>query len=150
MNLPSPRPGKRPGQKYKSLLVLQYLLKNADDENAVTMSNILSPLQIRHYIRPVPAGIATWLYPEGSRNGTQAVPYGFADRSVFSTNASEKPLFFRKPRLKGKTFQRYCRERPVCRSEDVSNITTENLNAVPHDTVQKLPPWGSWLALGRD
>ncbi len=44
MNLPSPRPGKRPGQKYKSLLVLQYLLKNADDENAVTMSDILSHL----------------------------------------------------------------------------------------------------------
>ena len=44
MNLPSPRPGKRPGQKYKSLLVLQYLLKNADDENAVTMKDILSHL----------------------------------------------------------------------------------------------------------
>lgn len=40
----SPRPGKRPGQKYKSLLVLQYLLKNADDENAVTMNDILSHL----------------------------------------------------------------------------------------------------------
>ena len=40
----TPRPGKRPGQKYKSLLVLQYLLKNADDENAVTMSDILSHL----------------------------------------------------------------------------------------------------------
>ena len=39
-----PRPGKRPGQKYKSLLVIQYLLKNADDENAVTMSDILSHL----------------------------------------------------------------------------------------------------------
>ena len=63
----SPRPGKRPGQKYKSLLVLQYLLKNADDENAVTMSDILSPLQIRRYIRPVPAGITTWLYPEALR-----------------------------------------------------------------------------------
>lgn len=44
MNLPSPHPGKRPGQKYKSLLVLQYLLKNADDENAVTMNDILSHL----------------------------------------------------------------------------------------------------------
>ena len=44
MNLPSPHPGKHPGQKYKSLLVLQYLLKNADDENAVTMSDILSHL----------------------------------------------------------------------------------------------------------
>ena len=39
-----PRPGKRPGQKYKSLLVIQYLLKNADDENAVTMNDILSHL----------------------------------------------------------------------------------------------------------
>lgn len=38
-----PRPGKRPGQKHKSLPVLQYLLKNTDDENAVTMSDILSP-----------------------------------------------------------------------------------------------------------
>ena len=67
MNLPSPRPSKRPGQKHNSLLVLQYLLKNADDENAVTMSGILSPLQIRHYMRPVPAGITTWLYPEALR-----------------------------------------------------------------------------------
>ena len=39
-----PRPGKRPGQKFKSLLVIQYLLKNADDENAVTMNDILSHL----------------------------------------------------------------------------------------------------------
>lgn len=39
-----PHPGKRPGQKYKSLLVLQYLFKNADDENAVTMNDILSHL----------------------------------------------------------------------------------------------------------
>ena len=36
----TPRPGKRPGQKYNSLPVLQYLLKNADEENAVTMSDI--------------------------------------------------------------------------------------------------------------
>lgn len=40
MNLPPPRPG----QKYNSPLVLQYLLKNADDENAVTMNDILSHL----------------------------------------------------------------------------------------------------------
>ena len=39
-----PSPGKRPGQKYKSLLVLQYLLKNADDENAVTMDDIKTHL----------------------------------------------------------------------------------------------------------
>lgn len=44
MNLPSPRPGKRPGQKYKSLPVLQCLLKNTDEENAVTMNDILSHL----------------------------------------------------------------------------------------------------------
>lgn len=67
MKCSSPRPGKRPGQKYKSILVLQYLLKNTDEEIAVTMSDIPSPLQIRHYIRPVPAGITTWLYPEGLR-----------------------------------------------------------------------------------
>ena len=57
------------------------------------------------------------------RNGTQAVPYVFADRSVFSTNASKKPLFFRKSRLKGETFQRYCRERPMCRSGGVAKTT---------------------------
>ena len=58
MNLPSPRPGKRPGQKYKSLLVLQYLLKNADDENAVTMSGVAldrcPPELQRGYTRKVP------------------------------------------------------------------------------------------------
>lgn len=37
-------PGKRPGQKYKSLLVMQYILKNADDENAVTVEDILTHL----------------------------------------------------------------------------------------------------------
>ena len=36
--------GRRPGQKYKSLLVMQYILKNADDENAVTMDEILNHL----------------------------------------------------------------------------------------------------------
>ena len=36
--------GRRPGQKYKSLLVIQYILKNADDENAVTMDEILNHL----------------------------------------------------------------------------------------------------------
>ena len=36
--------GKRPGQKFKSLLVMQYILKNADDENAVTMDEILNHL----------------------------------------------------------------------------------------------------------
>ena len=37
-------PGRRPGQKYKSLLVMQYILKNADDENAVTMDEIRNHL----------------------------------------------------------------------------------------------------------
>lgn len=32
--------GKRKGQKYKSLLVIQYILKNADEENAVTVDDI--------------------------------------------------------------------------------------------------------------
>lgn len=32
--------GKRPGQKFKSLLVMQYILKNADDEHAVTIGQI--------------------------------------------------------------------------------------------------------------
>ena len=36
--------GRRPGQKYNSLLVMQYILKNADDENAVTMDEILNHL----------------------------------------------------------------------------------------------------------
>ncbi len=44
MKCSSPRPGKRPGQKYNSLPVLQYLLKNADNENDATMSDILSHL----------------------------------------------------------------------------------------------------------
>ena len=34
------KPGKSMGQKYKSLLVMQYILKNADDENAVTVQQI--------------------------------------------------------------------------------------------------------------
>ena len=122
VNLPSPHPGKRPGQKYKSLLVLQYLLKNADNENAVTMSDILSPLH-------------TTLHQTGARrNCNVAIPGRLPERHTgrslrfrwqvrFSTNASEKPLFFRKPRLKSETFQRYCRERPVCRSGSVAIIT---------------------------
>ena len=32
--------GKRPGQKYKSLLVMQYILKYADDEHPVTIGDI--------------------------------------------------------------------------------------------------------------
>ena len=32
--------GKRPGQKFKSLLVMQYILKYADDEHAVTIGQI--------------------------------------------------------------------------------------------------------------
>ena len=32
--------GKRPGQKFKSLLVMQYILKYADDEHPVTISDI--------------------------------------------------------------------------------------------------------------
>ena len=32
--------GKRPGQKYKPLLVMQYILKNADDEHPVTIGQI--------------------------------------------------------------------------------------------------------------
>ena len=32
--------GKRPGQKYKSLLVMQYILKYADDEHPVTIAHI--------------------------------------------------------------------------------------------------------------
>ena len=32
--------GKRPGQKYKSLLVMQYILKYADDEHPVTIADI--------------------------------------------------------------------------------------------------------------
>ena len=66
MNLPSPRPSKRPGQKHNSLLVLQYLLKNADNENAVTMSDILSPLHTtlhqtgarRNYNVAIPGSLA--------------------------------------------------------------------------------------------
>lgn len=62
-----PRPGKRPGQKHKSLPVLQYLLKNTDDENAVRHErhSLTSPNTAS--IRPLPAGITTWLYPEGLR-----------------------------------------------------------------------------------
>lgn len=37
--------GKRPGQKFKSLLVMQYILKNADDEHPVTIGQIEDPLQ---------------------------------------------------------------------------------------------------------
>lgn len=36
--------GKRKGQKYKSLLVIQYILKNADEENAVTVDDIRNHL----------------------------------------------------------------------------------------------------------
>ena len=32
--------GKRPGQKFKSLLVMQYILKYADDEHPVTIADI--------------------------------------------------------------------------------------------------------------
>ena len=32
--------GKRPGQKFKSLLVMQYILKHADDEHPVTIADI--------------------------------------------------------------------------------------------------------------
>ena len=32
--------GKRPGQKFKSLLVMQYILKYADDEHPVTIGDI--------------------------------------------------------------------------------------------------------------
>lgn len=32
--------GKRPGQKFKSLPVMQYILRNADDEHAVTIGQI--------------------------------------------------------------------------------------------------------------
>ena len=32
--------GKRLGQKFKSLLVMQYILKNADDEHAVIIGQI--------------------------------------------------------------------------------------------------------------
>ena len=32
--------GKRPGQKFKSLLVMQYILKYADDELPVTIADI--------------------------------------------------------------------------------------------------------------
>ena len=31
--------GKRPGQKFKSLLVMQYILKYADDEHPVTIGD---------------------------------------------------------------------------------------------------------------
>jgi len=34
------KPGKFQGQKLKSLLVMQYILKHADDEHAVTMEQI--------------------------------------------------------------------------------------------------------------
>ena len=32
--------GKRPGQKFRSLLVMQFILKNADNEHAVTIEQI--------------------------------------------------------------------------------------------------------------
>lgn len=34
------QPGKKKGQKYKSLLVMQYLLKHADDETPVTIDEL--------------------------------------------------------------------------------------------------------------
>ena len=66
-----PHPGKRPGQKYKSLLVLQYLLKNADDENAVTMSDILPHLS-KYGINQTGA----------RRNYNVAIPGRFPERHI--------------------------------------------------------------------
>ena len=37
--------GKQKGQKYKSLLVWQYLLKNTDENNAVTSTEIKNYLK---------------------------------------------------------------------------------------------------------
>lgn len=40
---------KSENQKYKSLLVMQYILKNADDEHAVTIGQIEDHLAKSHY-----------------------------------------------------------------------------------------------------
>ena len=45
---------------------------------------------------------------ERSRNGTQAVPYGFTDRSVFSTVVVKNGRFCGSPGSHGGTFRRYC------------------------------------------
>ena len=41
----SPNSGKKPHQKYKSFVVLQYLLKNSDEDHVVSAKAIVEDLQ---------------------------------------------------------------------------------------------------------